>query len=49
MLDLERIKEAEKALVAHALKLSDGNQGLAVRYLGITRQGLNKRLNRSKE
>lgn len=43
------LKEAEMVLIAQALKLSDGNQGLAARYLGITRQGLNKRLNRSKE
>ncbi len=43
------LKNAEKTLIAQALKLSDGNQGLAARYLGITRQGLNKKLNRVKE
>jgi DNA-binding NtrC family response regulator len=43
------LKDAEKVLIDQALKLSDGNQGLAARYLGITRQGLNKKLNRSKE
>ncbi|WP_337833290.1 sigma-54-dependent transcriptional regulator [Geoanaerobacter pelophilus] len=43
------LKEAEEALVSKALQLADGNQGVAARYLGITRQGLNKMLNRKKE
>lgn len=43
------LKEAENLLIAQALSLSGGNQGLAARYLGITRQALNKRLNRSPE
>jgi len=43
------LKDAEAALIAQALSLSGGNQGVAARYLGITRQGLNKKLNRSKE
>lgn len=42
------LKEAEEALIKKALELSGGNQGVAARYLGITRQGLNKILNRQK-
>lgn len=42
------LKEAEDTLIARALQLADGNQGVAARYLGITRQGLNKILNRKK-
>jgi DNA-binding NtrC family response regulator len=42
------MKEAEDALVAQALTLADGNQGIAARYLGITRQAINKRLTRGK-
>ena len=40
------LKEAEDALVAHALRIANGNQGIASAHLGITRQALNKRLNR---
>lgn len=40
------LKEAEEALVAHALALANGNQGIAAAHLGITRQALNKRLSR---
>ncbi len=40
------LKEAEDSLIAHALKLARGNQGIAATYLGLTRQALNKRLNR---
>lgn len=42
------LKEAEDALIRKALELADGNQGVAARYLGITRQGLNKIINRRK-
>ncbi|HEX9022676.1 MAG TPA: sigma-54 dependent transcriptional regulator [Geobacteraceae bacterium] len=42
------LKDAEEALVSHALKLAGGNQGIAASYLGITRQALNKRLSRRK-
>lgn len=38
------IKEAEEALIAHALKRADGNQGAAAGYLGLSRHALNKRL-----
>ncbi|GLI36952.1 sigma-54 dependent transcriptional regulator [Geobacter hydrogenophilus] len=40
------LKEAEDALIAHALSIANGNQGIASAHLGITRQALNKRLNR---
>jgi len=40
------LKDAEDALIAHALRLAKGNQGIAASYLGITRQALNKRLTR---
>jgi len=43
------LKEAEDLLVAQAMALGGGNQGIAARYLGVTRQALNKRLNRTKE
>ncbi|AJE02791.1 sigma-54-dependent transcriptional regulator [Geobacter pickeringii] len=43
------LKEAEDALIAEALRLAGGNQGLAASYLGITRQALNKRLIRRGE
>ncbi|OGR27967.1 MAG: hypothetical protein A2X83_09290 [Desulfuromonadales bacterium GWD2_54_10] len=42
------LKEAEEALIRKALELAEGNQGVAARYLGITRQGLNKIINRRK-
>ena len=42
------LKEAEEFLVAKALELSDGNQGVAASWLGITRQGLNKKINKRK-
>lgn len=43
------IKEAEEFLVQHALKVGQGNQGLAASILGITRQALNQRLARRKK
>lgn len=42
------LKEAEEALIAQALTLAGGNQGVAARYLGVTRQAINKRLVRGK-
>lgn len=42
------LKEAEDGLISKALELSNGNQGIAASLLGITRQALNKRLNRRK-
>jgi DNA-binding NtrC family response regulator len=40
------LKDAEEALISHALSLANNNQGIAASYLGITRQALNKRLTR---
>jgi transcriptional regulator with GAF, ATPase, and Fis domain len=39
-------KEMEQYLVSKALKMSEGNQGIAASMLGITRQALNRRLRR---
>ncbi|MDA8433723.1 MAG: sigma-54 dependent transcriptional regulator [Nitrospiraceae bacterium] len=43
------LREAEDYFVAEALRMADNNQGIASSLLGITRQALNKRLNRSRE
>lgn len=40
------LRDAESALIDKAMKLANGNQGIAASLLGITRQALNKRLNR---
>lgn len=45
---LPTLKEAEEALIRQALERANGNQGVAASYLGITRQGLNKILNRKR-
>jgi len=45
---LPTLKEAEDELIRRAMQRAGGNQGVAARYLGITRQGLNKILNRDK-
>ncbi len=41
------LKEAEQLLIRLAMERAGGNQGVAARYLGITRQGLNKMLHRT--
>jgi transcriptional regulator with PAS, ATPase and Fis domain len=38
------LKEAEEGLIVEALKRSQGNQNIAARLLGISRQALNRRL-----
>lgn len=43
------IKELVNHLIDEALKISQGNQGIAASLLGITRQALNKRINRMDE
>lgn len=43
---LPTFSEAEEYLVAAALKQAGGNQGIAAKTLGITRQALNKRLHK---
>jgi two-component system, NtrC family, nitrogen regulation response regulator GlnG len=45
---LPTLQEAEELLVAEALTRADGNQGVASGLLGISRQALNKRLNRAR-
>ncbi len=46
---LPTLKEIEVALIDEALARADGNQGVAARILGISRQALNKRLGRRKQ
>ena len=41
---LPSLKEVQKIIIKEAMKRSDGNQTIAANLLGITRQGLNKRL-----
>jgi DNA-binding NtrC family response regulator len=41
------LKHAETVLITRALKIANGNQGIAAQLLGITRQALNNRLRRS--
>ena len=38
------LKDAEHVLIAQAMKLARGNQGVAANYLGINRSALNKKL-----
>jgi DNA-binding NtrC family response regulator len=45
---LPTLEMAEQALIDEALARADGNQGVAAGILGISRQALNKRLNRRK-
>jgi DNA-binding NtrC family response regulator len=44
---LPTFSEAEAYLVAEALKQAGGNQGIAAKILGITRQAINKRILKS--
>lgn len=46
---LPSLKQAEVTLIDEALKRADGNQGIAARMLGMTRQALNKRLVRGRQ
>ena len=46
---LPTLKQAENILISEALKRSGGNQAVAALNLGISRQALNRRLNRSME
>jgi DNA-binding NtrC family response regulator len=43
------LRETEDYLISEALRMADNNQGIASSLLGITRQALNKRLNRSRK
>jgi two-component system, NtrC family, nitrogen regulation response regulator GlnG len=46
---LPTLDEAQEALVTEALRRAEGNQGIAARMLGLSRQALNKRLARRRE
>jgi len=46
---LPTLKQAEKMLVAEAMKRTNGNQAIAAMSLGISRQALNKRLKGRKQ
>lgn len=43
------LKDIENHVISRALAHANGNQGIAASLLGITRQALNKRLNRGKK
>ncbi len=43
------LKEVEDFLIAEAMRLSKGNQGIAASLLGMTRQALNKRIVRARQ
>jgi DNA-binding NtrC family response regulator len=45
---LPALKDAEQLLIAEALKRSDGNQTIAARLLGMSRQALHNRLSRAR-
>ena len=45
---LPNLKDMERFAIAEALKRANGNQTIAAQLLGITRQALNKRLNRAR-
>lgn len=45
---LPTLRQAEKALIAEALRRAENNQGIAARMLGLTRRALNNRLQREK-
>ena len=46
---LPTLKESEDALIREALSRADGNQSVAAGLLGVSRQALNKRLNRGRQ
>jgi len=46
---LPTVREVEDYLMAEAMKLANGNQGIAATLLGFTRQTLNKRLRKARE
>jgi DNA-binding protein Fis len=45
---LPTLKHSEELLVSEALKRAKGNQTVAARMLGITRQALNRRVRHNK-
>ena len=46
---LPRLKEVEHLMIAEALKRADGNQTIAARLLGMSKQTLNSRLRRARK
>jgi transcriptional regulator with GAF, ATPase, and Fis domain len=44
---LPTLKSAERQLIEEALRRAGDNQSIAAQHLGLTRQALNKRMNRS--
>ena len=46
---LPALKDAEQSLIMEALKRSDGNQTIAARLLGMSRQALHNRLSRARK
>ena len=46
---LPALKEVEPLVIEEALKRADGNQTIAARLLGISREALNKRLSRARK
>ncbi len=46
---LPTLKDAEQSLIMEALKRSDGNQTIAARLLGMSRQALHNRLSRGRK
>ena len=47
--ELPALKDAEQLLITEALKRSDGNQTIAARLLGMSRQALHNRLSRARK
>ena len=46
---LPPLKKVEHLIIAEALKRADGNQTIAARLLGMSKQALNNRLNRTRK
>ena len=46
--ELPALKEIQDLVIAEALRRADGNQTIAARLLGMTKQGLNNRLSRAR-
>ena len=47
--ELPALKEIQDLVIAEALQRADGNQTIAARLLGISREALNKRLSRARK
>ena len=49
LLELPALKEIQDLVIAEALQRADGNQTIAARLLGLSREALNKRLSRARK